>query len=103
MWARYIKVIVVISLATVLAGCASMFYPEGKTSLDRNWGKSHESTKQSQILHPKADLNLQPVVELDGKAGETVLQKYRDGFKGQEKTKAYNLNLGNVDSIGKGY
>jgi hypothetical protein len=70
MCARCLRVIIVIALVSFLPGCASMFYPEGKTSLDRNMGNSHESTKQSQIMNPKADLNLQPVVGLDGKAGE---------------------------------
>jgi hypothetical protein len=79
-----------------------MYYPEGKSSLDKNMTKSHESIKQSQILNPKADLNRAPVVGLDGKAGEAVIQKYRDGFKGKTGEKTYNLNLGSIDRVGKG-
>ena len=102
MLARYLGIITSIALLCSLLGCASTFYPDGKTSMDRNLGKSYESAKYDQILNPEADMNRQPVVELDGKASAIVLQKYWKSFEGKKGTKTYNLNLGAVESVGKG-
>jgi hypothetical protein len=49
--------------------------------LDKNWGNSFESAKQSQILNPEAGKNQDPVVGLDGQAAGNNMEKYRKGFK----------------------
>ena len=38
---------------------------------------------------------------MDAQAAEGAAEKYRKGFKEESSTKAYNLNLGSIDSIGQ--
>ena len=94
MGARCLIAIGLIAALSVFSGC-------GATLLDKNWGKSFESAKSNQILNPEAGQNLDPVVGLDGQAAESSLGTYRNGFEQKEPEKAYNLNLGSIDSIGK--
>ena len=92
MGTRCLIVIGLIAALSLFSGC-------GATKLDKNWGKSFESAKYSQILNPEAGQNLEPVVGLDGQAAEIALGTYRKGFeqKGSQK-KVYNLNIGNIGS-----
>jgi hypothetical protein len=69
--------------------------------LEKNWGDSYESQKISQIAHPNASENLDPVVGFDGVAAEINTEKYREGFKGQKGGDVYDLQLGNISGIGK--
>jgi hypothetical protein len=94
MGARCLIAIGLIAALSVFSGC-------GATLLDKNWGKSFESAKYNQILNPEAGKNLEPVVGLDGQAAEITLGTYRNGFEQKASEKAYNLNLGSIDSIGK--
>ena len=94
MGARCLIAVGLIAALSVFSGC-------GATLLDKNWGKSFESAKSNQILNPEAGKNLDPVVGLDGQAAESSLGTYRNGFEQKESEKAYNLNLGSIDSIGK--
>jgi hypothetical protein len=94
MGARCLIAIGLIVALSVFSGC-------GATMLDKNWGKSFESAKSNQILNPEAGKNLEPVVGLDGQAAERGLETYRKSFQQKESEKAYNLNLGSIDSIGK--
>lgn len=94
MGARCFIVIGLIAALSIFSGC-------GATKLDKNWGKSFESAKYNQILNPEAGQNLDPVVGLDGQAAESSLGTYRNGFEQKASEKAYNLNLGSIDSIGK--
>jgi hypothetical protein len=95
MRARCFIVIGLIAAMSIFSGCA------GTTMLDKNWGKSLESARSDQILNPEAGQNLDPVVGLDGQAAERTLGTYRQGFEAKKGKKVYNLNLGNIDSIGK--
>lgn len=88
-------------IAIGLIAALSIFSGCGATLLDKNWGKSFESAKYNQILNPEAGQNLDPVVGLDGQAAESTLGTYRKGFEQKASEKAYNLNLGSIDSIGK--
>ncbi len=94
MGARCLIIIGLIAALLIFSGCEA-------TLLDKNWGKSFESAKSDQILNPEAGQNLNPVVGLDGQAAERTLETYRKGFEQKESEKAYNLNLGSIDSIGK--
>lgn len=94
MGTRCLIAIGLIAALSVFSGC-------GATLLDKNWGKSFESAKSDQILNPEAGQNLDPVVGLDGQAAERTLGTYRKAFEQKESEKAYNLNLGSIDSIGK--
>jgi hypothetical protein len=95
MRARCFIVIGLIAAMSIFSGCA------GTSMLDKNWGKSLESARSDQILNPEAGQNLDPVVGLDGQAAEITLGTYREGFEAQAAERAYNLNLGSIDSIGR--
>lgn len=95
MWARYLILIASIALLPISVGCA------GTTELDRNWGRSFESAKSSQILNLDAQKNLEPAVGLDGQAAQTSIETYRGSFAPAEGEASYTVNLGSVDSIGK--
>lgn len=94
MGTRCLIIVGLIAALSVFSGC-------GATLLDKNWGRSLESAKSNQILNPEAGKNLEPVVGLDGQAAEITLGTYREGFERQAEERAYNLNLGSIDSIGR--
>jgi hypothetical protein len=95
MWARYLILIVSIALLQMSTGCA------GTTELDRNWGRSFDTAKSSQILNPEAQKNLEPVVGLDGQAAQMSVENYRGSFAPAEGEESYNVNLGSIGSIGQ--
>lgn len=49
------------------------------TMLDKNWGKSFEMQKRSQIMNPDASENMDPVLGLDGHRAEKNIDIYRKG------------------------
>ena len=76
MLTRCLTLIGLIAALLIFSGCGTR-----ETMLDRNWGSSFESAKQSQILNPEAGKNPDPVVGLDGQVVENNMEKYRQGFK----------------------
>lgn len=101
MCARYLILISMIAVFAVCSGCGETLHSQRQTMLDRNWGSSCESAKFNQILDPEAGEHLDPVTELEGRAAESVMEKYRKGFKTGAPKKVYNLNLGSIGAIGK--
>ena len=95
MKARCFTLAVAIIALAISLGCAGK-PAQRETMLDKNWGKSFESMKYNQILHPDAGKNLDPVVGLDGQAAEQVMDRYREDSKGKPSKKVYNLNLGTI-------
>ena len=95
MWARYLILIVSIALLQMSIGCA------GTTELDRNWGRSFDTARSSQILNPDAQENLEPVVGLGGGAAEMILEAYIGSLAPVEGEESYTVNLGSVGSIGQ--
>lgn len=95
MWARYLILIVSIALLQMSTGCA------GTTELDRNWGRSFDTAKSSQILNPDAQKNLEPVVGLGGGAAEMIMEAYRGSFAPAEGEESYTVNLGSIGSVGQ--
>ena len=95
MWARYLILISSIALLQMSMGCA------GTTELERNWGRSFESAKSSQILNLDAQKNLEPVAGLDGQTAQIVVETYRGSFAPAEGEEAYTVNLGSIGSIGQ--
>jgi hypothetical protein len=95
MWARYLILIVSIALLHMPMGCA------GTTELDRNWGRSFDTARSSQILNPDAQKNLEPVAGLDGHAAQMSVENYRGSFAPAEGKESYTVNLGSVGSIGQ--
>jgi len=53
----------------------------GPSRLDKDYGKSTKQALSSQVLHPEAEENLEPVTGLDGKAAQASIEKYRKTFE----------------------
>ncbi len=95
MLTRYVKIIGLIAALSVFSGCG--MFSQRETMLDRNWGTSLETAKQSQMLNPEAGKNLDPVpvVGLDGQAAEASMEKYRKGFiKKEQQAQKMELTIG---------
>ena len=90
MLTRCLTLIGLIAALLIFSGCGTK-----ETMLDKNWGSSFESAKQSQILNPEAGKNLEPVVGLDGQAAENNMEKYRQGFT---KEKSNDLDNSTIQS-----
>jgi len=84
MLTTYVKIIGLIAALSIFSGCGT-FSPQRETMLDRNWGTSLKTAKQSQILNPEAEKNLDPVVGLDGQVAEAGIEQYRKGFKEKQQ------------------
>jgi hypothetical protein len=98
---RCLTIIGLIAALSISSGCGGGRAAQKGTMVDKNWGKSLEAAKFNQRLNPQASKNLNPVVGLDGQAAENILQRYNDDSEGGPAEETYNLNLGNIDSIGK--
>ncbi len=66
--------------------------------LERDYGTSAKLVKYNQILNPEAEKNLTPVVGLDGRAADKVMDKYVKGFEKTSSAPVYSLSIG---SLGK--
>lgn len=80
MLSRCIKIFLGFLCIMSMWGCAQYY---GESQLDRNWGRSFESAKYNQILNPEAEKNLKPVVGLEGRVEEKIMEGYVKGFEGQ--------------------
>jgi hypothetical protein len=67
--------------------------------LEKNWGSSFKSAKNSQTANPEAEKNLNPVVGLDGQLAEKSMETYRKA-EGEQQSTTCNLNLGTIAGIG---
>ncbi len=94
MLTRYVKIIGLIAALSVFSGCG--MFSQRETMLDRNWGTSLETAKQSQILNPEAGKNLDPVpvVGLDGQAAAAGIERYRKGFKEKQQAQKMEFTIG---------
>jgi hypothetical protein len=91
---HFLRIVGAVSIA-VICGCGSAMVQHHST-LDKNWGRSFEAAKYNQILNHKAAKNQQPVVGLDGVAGENGQKAYRRSFGADTQPPEYNINLGGI-------
>jgi len=68
--------ILTVAVAVGLLACA------GPTRVEKHFGKSVKQARLNQILDPEAELNLDPVTGMDGKAAEAGIKKYWKSFEG---------------------
>ncbi len=87
MLTRCLTLIILIATLLIFSGCGPR-----ETMLDKNWGSSFESAKQSQILNPEAGKNPDPVVGLDGRAAGNNMEKYRQRFKTETSEEKIQCN-----------
>jgi len=84
-----------ITIASFLSGCGGSRSLTGSTKLYENWGKSYETAKYMQILHPEAGGAL--VVEgLDGQAADTINKQYQKSFTQKQKMTASESILNSI-------
>ena len=98
---RCLTIIGLIAALSISSGCGGGSAGQKGTMLDKNWGKSFEAAKFNQTLNPQASKNVNPVVGLDGQAADNIQLRYTEDFEEGPSEKSYNLNLGNIDSIGQ--
>ena len=89
---RKIMIIIGIAIALpVLSGCNTL---QKQTLVDKNWGRSYETARFSQIINPEAG---DAVVEDQGMDGVSVkdnYDKYQKGFKEDTPVQVFNVNVG---------
>jgi hypothetical protein len=94
----------VVFLSAFTCGCSgskSYHYDLGLTPLEKNWGRAYHEAKYSQIIKPSDEPSTKPVEEMDGAASEANIQEYRNSFRGPSAPTEYNINLGDISSIGQ--
>lgn len=68
--------LVALGASVVLVGCV-----EPAPVLDSKFGNAVNAAKAQQTLNPDASMNKTPVVGLDGKAADAVVDKYHTSFE----------------------
>ena len=94
---RYMTLLGLIAALSMTAGCSGTsgtVFPGQDTLLERNWGRSFEAAKYSQILNPEAGKIPDSVDGMDGQAADVTSKTYRKTFEKEPPEKYYNLNLG---------
>jgi len=81
----------------IMAGCAAN--DPTPTLLEKNWGRSFEMARHSQILNPEAEKNMEPVEGLDGEAVLNTRDRYRKDFGKCPPPTVYNVNI--AGAVGK--
>lgn len=66
-------------LAITIGGCTT------PTTVEKNWGRSFETAKTSQILNPEGASRQQPVQGLQGPVVERMLEDHFQGKSDKEK------------------
>ena len=92
---KHFPIITLILGLFICAGCAS----KSSSELTANWGTSLAETKNQQILNHEASKNLDPVVGVDGKSAENILERYENSFK--KVAPVYSLDAGNEGVVVK--
>lgn len=80
--------IILISAMAVLLftlGCSSRHSAGQENAVYKNWGRSFESIKYSQVLYPEAG-GVQPVEGFDGPNAEYLYQQYQNMFSGEAES-----------------
>ena len=85
---KHLIIITLILGLFMCVGCAST----SSSELTKNWGTSVAKTKDNQILNHEASKNLDPVVGVDGKSAENILDRYENSFK--KAAPVYSLDAG---------
>ena len=83
--------IIMALMALLSSGCTRQLYHDGGSPIDKNWGRSYEEQKYSQIIDHEAEKNLEPVVGMDGKAALNTVESYQESFKGKKKNEVVNI------------
>ncbi len=87
------------SLAMVVAALMGAGCTTTTPNMDSHFGEAVNLAKAQQTLNPDASKNREPVVGIDGRAGQQAVQQYEKGFQ-QPKTQANPFVIGVGSSSG---
>jgi len=96
MLTKRFMIIVGIAALSLSSGCGKPFYAQNETPLDRNWGRSIEAAKYSQIFNPDAQISTAPVAGLRGEAAKRNLEKYDTSFEQKPPKPSYRISFGGI-------
>jgi len=87
MFHHMVKIIGSTIILVGLLACSSQnaVIPMGKSSLEKNWGRSYEAAKYDQILNPDAGRQPKPVEGIEGPAAERIMDSYIKGGDNKQK------------------
>jgi hypothetical protein len=91
MLSRYLILIGIMSIMSVVLSCSGTTPANEQTLLERNWGRSFESMRYMQMVDPEAGKNLDPVLGLDGNASHNNVDKYQKSFKETEQKESTTI------------
>jgi len=94
-------VVFVYAFTSGCSGSKNYYHDLGLTPLEENWGRAYHEAKYRQIINPSPEPSTKPVEEMDGVASEANIQEYRNSFRGPSSPTEYNINLGDISSIGQ--
>ncbi len=90
-----------LAVVVLLSGCAGTPWymggnwdPYKPTDLELTFGKAYYAAIQNQTLNPDASKNLSPVVGMDGKSAEKILEMYRKSYQREQAAPTYIFNVG---------
>lgn len=92
MLSKTITFIIGAVVAAGIMGCSQHAVGQRESRLDKNWGRSFESARYSQILNPEAEKNLEPVKGLGGPVAERIMEGYTGcGVSKQKPSTKYGV------------
>jgi len=80
------KIIFGTIVAIGIFGCAQHSVIQTESQLEKNWGRSFENAKYSQMLNPEAGKVPDPVEGLEGPAADNIIKSYMSGGRVKQKT-----------------
>ena len=82
---------------SVLFGCNS-YRTQRELVADKNWGRSHETARFSQIENPNARETLIEDQGIDGTVAGYNYDKYKKAFeKSETPSQVFNINVGDLE------
>jgi hypothetical protein len=88
---KYFLIIGIFSGMLFIVSCAGRTPYSEDSATNRNWGRSHQTAIYNQMVNPDAAQNLDPVLDLDGSAAQSNVEKYKESFKKAEPKEIVNI------------
>ena len=91
---KTVIIIGIIIVFPVLFGC-NAYKTQRQLAMDKDWGRSYETFKFSQIENPDAGKTIIKDQGIDGNVAGYNYDKYKESFKKSESpSQMFNINLG---------
>lgn len=91
----------------LVTGCAGTpWYAGGNwdpykpTDVELAFGKAYYEAIQNQTLNPDASKNLSPVIGIDGKSAEKILEMHKKSFQKEQPAPTYIFHIGQGAGLG---